>query len=213
MSVETEDTPHSVLADRSIRIVDVRDQEERHAGVGYIPGSRSIPESALRADPGLLLASYSAEDRITVVCQSGRRSAGVVMLLRRAGFSRAKNLAGGMLAWRAAGLPTSGVEPPPPDEVPVVSDLGRFPRVLSACFVASTVEHAGDDPTWNGLDPVQLVGSLVAEEAGGDAPTAQALLRVLDRIAEIARQRGFPLDLIRTNVDLMAASLLRAAGR
>jgi rhodanese-related sulfurtransferase len=42
--------------------------------------------------------------RIVVVCRSGGRSAAVTAALRRSGFD-AVNLAGGMCAWAAAGLP------------------------------------------------------------------------------------------------------------
>jgi DMSO/TMAO reductase YedYZ molybdopterin-dependent catalytic subunit len=50
--------------------------------------------------------------RIVVVCRSGGRSAAVTAALRRSGFD-AVNLAGGMCAWAAAGLPvvTSGGDP------------------------------------------------------------------------------------------------------
>ena len=43
-----------------------------------------------------------------VVCRSGQRSAAVTEALVRAGYE-AENLAGGLYAWVAAGLP---IEPP-----------------------------------------------------------------------------------------------------
>lgn len=205
--------PEDVAADRSIRIVDIRGRVERAAGLGYIPGSRVFPADLLLADASLLAEAYARDTPIALVCQSGRRAEELCSHLAAAGFTRVGVLAGGVLGWRAAGLPACAVEPPAPGSVPVVTDLGRFPRVLGACFLASTAEHASPDPTWGGLDPVQAVRAILAEEQrGAPAPTAAALERTLDRLAEMARARGFPLDVIRTNLDAMSAALRRVAG-
>ena len=45
---------------------------------------------------------------IIVHCKLGGRSAKAVDLLRKAGFSNVKNLAGGIDAWTNAGLATEG---------------------------------------------------------------------------------------------------------
>jgi rhodanese-related sulfurtransferase len=42
---------------------------------------------------------------IVTVCRSGGRSAQAVAILEKLGFSKAANLAGGMLEWRDHGLP------------------------------------------------------------------------------------------------------------
>ncbi len=58
------------------------------------------------------LAERAAEldrDRpIVAVCRSGARSAQAVVILRRLGFERVANLAGGMIRWRASGLDAVG---------------------------------------------------------------------------------------------------------
>jgi sulfur dioxygenase len=41
-----------------------------------------------------------------VVCQTGKRSALGTQILRKAGFERVANLAGGMVRWRELGLPS-----------------------------------------------------------------------------------------------------------
>ena len=144
------------------------------------------------------------------IARTARR---LIPLLQAAGFTRVASLDGGILAWRAAGLPACAVDPPDPTNVPAVPALGRFPRVLAACFLASTVEHAGSDPTWDGKDPVKTVAEILAEEQRG-APSISpaALERTQDRLGEMARLRGFPIEVIRTNLDLMSAALRKVAG-
>lgn len=205
--------PEVVAADRRIRIIDIRSRAERAAGLGYIPGSRLFPADLLRADLALLSDAYPRDTPLALVCQSGRRTEELIPLLQAAGFTRVASLDGGILAWRAAGLPACAVDPPDPTNVPAVPDLGRFPRVLAACFLASTVEHAGSDPTWDGKDPVKTVAEILAEEQHG-APSISpaALERTLDRLGEMARLRGFPIEVIRTNLDLMSAALRKVAG-
>ena len=77
-------------------LIDVREDDEWDAG--HAPGARHLPLS--RFDPGQLAPSCT----VLCICRSGRRSAGVVAALREAGLD-AVNVAGGMNAWAAAGLP------------------------------------------------------------------------------------------------------------
>jgi rhodanese-related sulfurtransferase len=79
--------------------LDVREPDEYAAG--HVSGARLIPLSTLAHH----LADLPRERDIVVVCRSGRRSGEAVQLLQRSSFDRAVNLAGGMIAWRAAGLP------------------------------------------------------------------------------------------------------------
>jgi rhodanese-related sulfurtransferase len=203
--------PEVAAKDRHIRLVDIRGRAERSAGIGYIPGSRLFPADLLRADVTVLSDAYPMDTPIALVCQSGRRAEEMCSHLQAAGFTRVAALTGGILGWRAAGLPTCAVDPPDPGNVPVVPDIRRFPRVLVACFLASTVEHASE-VTWDGRDPMQTVSEILAEEQrGAPTPTPAALERTLDRLGELARLRGFPLDVIRTNLDLMSAALRELA--
>ncbi len=82
------------------QLLDVRTGAE-HAG-GRIEGARSVPVTELAArlaglglDPGR---------PVVAICLSAHRSIPAVRLLRARGFE-ARQLAGGMLAWRRAGLP------------------------------------------------------------------------------------------------------------
>ncbi len=84
-------------------LLDVREPEEFVGDLGHIEGALLVPLDALeRRLPKL--AGYVDRD-VVVVCRAGARSASAGAILRRAGFARVYNLAGGMLAWIAAGFP------------------------------------------------------------------------------------------------------------
>ena len=76
-----------------VRLLDVREPREhaycRIEGARLIP-MRQIPQSLDEIDGDALTVAY---------CHHGPRSAQVVMYLRRQGFERVTNLAGGIDAW------------------------------------------------------------------------------------------------------------------
>ena len=81
-------------------LLDVRSLAERRAA--FIPGSLHIPLEELSAKLGTL----PSQKTIICQCASGRRSTQATSLLTNAGLD-ARNLRGGITAWRGAGLPTS----------------------------------------------------------------------------------------------------------
>ena len=82
------------------QVVDVRTGAE--FARGHVRGAISVPISAL---PRRLEAlGLDRGRRVVAICLTAHRSIPAVRLLRRAGFD-AVQLAGGMLAWRAAGFP------------------------------------------------------------------------------------------------------------
>jgi hydroxyacylglutathione hydrolase len=83
------------------QVVDVRTPDERPDGV--IEGDVLIPLDELSARAGEIDPARPS----LIYCRSGSRSAMAVAALRAAGYD-AHNLAGGMLAWLDAGLPTAG---------------------------------------------------------------------------------------------------------
>lgn len=84
-------------------VIDVREPEEFVGELGHVEGALSIPLDALdRRLPKL--AGYVDRD-VVVVCRAGARSATAAAMLQHAGFRRATNLAGGMVAWTDARLP------------------------------------------------------------------------------------------------------------
>ncbi len=86
------------------QVVDVREPDEWNGSLGHIAAARLIPLGQL--------AQRAAElDRtrpIVTACRSGARSAQAVVILQRLGFPTVANLAGGMIRWRASGLPAEG---------------------------------------------------------------------------------------------------------
>lgn len=84
-------------------LLDVREPEEFVGELGHIAGSLLVPLDALEHRLPKLLGYCDRE--VIVVCRAGARSASAGAILRRAGFTRVANLAGGMLHWIRAGLP------------------------------------------------------------------------------------------------------------
>lgn len=84
-------------------VLDVREPEEFVGELGHIEGALLVPLDALeRRLPKL--AGY-VDRPVVLACRAGARSATAGAILTRAGFRDVVNLRGGMLAWRAAGLP------------------------------------------------------------------------------------------------------------
>jgi adenylyltransferase/sulfurtransferase len=85
---------HSALEARQpVAILDVREPHEYE--IVHLPGSTLIP---LRELPGRL-AQLDPRADLVVLCHHGARSLAAVELLRGAGFSHARSLAGGIDAW------------------------------------------------------------------------------------------------------------------
>jgi rhodanese-related sulfurtransferase len=82
-------------------VIDLRPAEE--FAKGHILGAKNIPLADLERRKGEL-DKHKAKPLI-VHCASGTSSGGGVALLRREGFGSVHNLAGGIAAWQAAGLP------------------------------------------------------------------------------------------------------------
>ena len=80
-------------------VVDVRTPDEFAAG--HIGGAVNIPLNHLRER----MNELPSHRPLLVHCQSGYRSSLAASLLERAGFTTVRELAGGIGAWQAAGLP------------------------------------------------------------------------------------------------------------
>ncbi len=87
-----------------VQVVDVREPDEFTGSLGHIAGARLVPLGQLVGKKD----SLAREKPIVTVCRSGARSAQATVLLRKEGFDRVANLAGGMLRWRAQRFPVEG---------------------------------------------------------------------------------------------------------
>jgi adenylyltransferase/sulfurtransferase len=74
-------------------VIDVREPHEHQ--ICQIPGATLIP----MAQVPHRLAEFDPSQEVVVHCRSGARSAQVVAFMRQRGFTHARNLAGGVLAW------------------------------------------------------------------------------------------------------------------
>ena len=82
-------------------VIDVREPFEYNAG--HLEGARSMPMHLVPQGMGEL----PKDDTIFVICRSGNRSWQVCHYLNQHGYN-AVNVAGGMVAWDAAGPTVSG---------------------------------------------------------------------------------------------------------
>jgi len=86
------------LAAGRMLLVDVREPNETTAE--SFPDAVAMPLS--RFDPALIPQGK----QVVFVCRSGRRSVTASLAAQHAGYAYKSHLAGGILAWKAAGLPT-----------------------------------------------------------------------------------------------------------
>lgn len=84
-------------------VIDVSNAAEWAAG--HIPAARHIPLDQL--DKYLPELEKHKTRPLIVNCQSGHRSSGACGKLKKQGFEQVYNLAGGLAAWRDAGLPVT----------------------------------------------------------------------------------------------------------
>jgi hydroxyacylglutathione hydrolase len=100
-------SPRDVALNGQRIVVDVRSDSEWHAD--HLAGATHIPLGHL----GARIADLPRNQGLVMQCQSGARSAIAASLLRREGFAEVSNLAGGIQAWKDAGLPVANQEPRP----------------------------------------------------------------------------------------------------
>lgn len=96
---------HALLRDRLAVLVDVREPGEFDGE--RIPGALLFPLSGF--DPQCL--PIESRQRLVLHCGTGRRSAQAAQRLLGAGRAEAAHLAGGIQAWKRAGLPVTRRDP------------------------------------------------------------------------------------------------------
>jgi rhodanese-related sulfurtransferase len=96
-------TPEEVargLTEGRVVLVDVREPNE--TALERYPGAVIVPLSAF--DPAAIPVPHGCE--VVFACRSGRRSVTASLAAQEQGYAYGAHLAGGILAWKAAGLPT-----------------------------------------------------------------------------------------------------------
>ena len=96
----------AMLKKGEIVLIDVREPAEYAAG--RIHGALNFPLSTF--DPKALPLPDTSR-LVVLQCGSGTRSATAIAQCQRAGIQVDSHLAGGINAWRAAGLPTTVFDP------------------------------------------------------------------------------------------------------
>lgn len=90
-------TAHEQLS--RYRVIDVREPDELLAG--KIASAENVPLGGV----GAAAAGWDRNQPLLMVCRSGGRSGRATAQLAQMGFTDVTNMAGGMLAWAASGLP------------------------------------------------------------------------------------------------------------
>ena len=89
--------PEEIQDINDFKVIDVRSEQEFHGELGHISTALLAPL------PGILKAAlqWQKDQKILLVCRSGRRSQVACLQLSLFGFADLYNLTGGMLAWNA----------------------------------------------------------------------------------------------------------------
>jgi len=96
---------HALLRARQAVLIDVREPGEFEAE--RIPGALLFPLSGF--DPASL--ELDGAKRVIFQCGTGRRSGQAASRVLEAGAEEASHLAGGIQAWKEAGLPLTRLDP------------------------------------------------------------------------------------------------------
>lgn len=192
--------PRDALEIPGLVLIDLRPTAERYAGLGFCPGSLSVPwEPGVERYTARLRAAAGTRTPV-LVCMSGTRAQACT--LAESGVF--PYLEGGVLAWAAEGLPLCGRDFPLERSEPPLSPRD-FPRHMTACFVGELAEVAIDQPA---VDPVKLLRDCF-EHAGVSmsSPTPEGLLHVLDHAALTSLELGTAIERVATNLDHMLLRL------
>lgn len=136
------------------QLIDVREPVE-HAE-SHVSGAKLIPLGQIEARCGELDKSRP----VMVMCQAGKRGAAAADKLRALGFGDVRNLEGGILAWKSAGLPCAA-------GARIVMPLMRQTQVTIGFFVLlGALLAAYVDPRWVWLCAFFGAGLLFAGLSG-----------------------------------------------
>jgi rhodanese-related sulfurtransferase len=203
MGTCSELSPQQVCDDRTIRLIDIRSADERYALSVSIPGSRFIAPDVLFESGGL--PEYPATCKLCIVCLSGHRSCNIAQEVQATGFAEVHSMQGGLLGWKAAGLPTS-IELPLSDRLIDVAELDAQVR---SCFVSEAVENALDRDFSGEFDPRAMLEDLKLRGGFDSEMTRRQASDFLDALAEMARTLGHDMQRVAANLTKLRYMLAR----
>jgi rhodanese-related sulfurtransferase len=94
MNIDATELNSRLSLQEDLRILDVREELEFHT---FNIGGQNIPLGKIPESEDL---EFSTSEEIIVVCQRGIRSKTACKILQSMGYSKARNLSGGLLALR-----------------------------------------------------------------------------------------------------------------
>lgn len=161
---------------RNATVIDIRD--EKAFAAGSLAGARNIPFATIDARAGELSRLKSRP--LLVICESGQQSAKAVAAFKKQGFEEVISLAGGLGAWRTAGLPlvTAARETPKPanrDATRRTKNEQRGDRARvgkqAARGAAAAAAVAATVPVEARADPEVETSDSAVTDTADDAPT------------------------------------------
>lgn len=135
-------------------LVDVREPVEHAAE--HIDGAKLIPLGQIERR----MAEIPPDHPVVVMCHSGKRGSEALRKLQALGFSDARNLDGGIVAWKAANFPTTRSAKkifPLMQQVQLTIGIG----VLTGVILSQTV-----DPRWAYMSGFFGAGLIFAGSTG-----------------------------------------------
>jgi rhodanese-related sulfurtransferase len=100
--VTVDETRQRMLSDNTVRLIDVREDNEWEAG--HAAGSSHLGKGIIERDIEAEVPDKSTE--VILYCGGGYRSALVADVLQQMGYTNVFSMAGGWKAWKDSGAPT-----------------------------------------------------------------------------------------------------------
>jgi rhodanese-related sulfurtransferase len=100
--VTIEDTRARLAADSSVRLIDVREDDEWSAS--HAAGAEHLGKGIIERDIEATVPDKATE--LILYCGGGYRSALAADVLQQMGYTNVYSMAGGWKAWKEAGAPT-----------------------------------------------------------------------------------------------------------
>ncbi|MEP6919700.1 MAG: rhodanese-like domain-containing protein [bacterium] len=101
--VSVADTQVRMVADRNVRLIDVREDNEWQAS--HAAGAKHLGKGIIERDIEEQVPDKTTE--LILYCGGGFRSALVADVLQSMGYSNVYSMAGGWKAWQESGAPTT----------------------------------------------------------------------------------------------------------